>query len=196
MLKKILMALVLLFCAACAHKESEPNHKPEVHKAPPPPTAGASIEAKELAAEEQAPYVTEFKFRKGEKILSAADTSRIKKFLDEAKKHGEITGIQIVSWADKEYPQKPTKHLSLDQVTLAKDRGDTIATAFRGLDKDLKIETLNMADRPSRFAEWFDTKNAQIKSALEAAGIPHDGGKAKSPPKASHAIVLLTLKKR
>lgn len=191
MLRKIFVSLAVFWFMACAHTDN----KPEPHKAPPPPAAGTSIEAKELAAEEQAPYVTEFKFRKGEKILSAADMDRVKKFLDEAKAHGEITGIQIISWADKEYPAKPTKHLSLDQVTLAKDRANTVAAVFHGLDKDLKIETLNMADRPSRFAEWFDTKNAQVKNALEAAGIPHDGGQAKSPPKASHAIVLLMLKK-
>ena len=194
--------LFVLLSAACSHNQTAQQAKPEDVKSspssapPPPPPMGASIEAKELAAEEQAPYVTEFKFRKGKQNLVAADVARLRKFLEEAKTHGEIAELKVISWSDMEYPSVHTKKLSQSQRKLAGGRGAEIKKLVHEYDPGLKIEEFNMAERPNALGEWMGTANSRIKKSLEVAGIPNTDTSVKTPAKSSRSMILVMLKKK
>jgi hypothetical protein len=192
---KILFLTCMISLFGCAHTDQE-HHSVQsaVPKAPPAPAAGASIEAKEVAAEEQDPFVTEFRFAKGKETLAKPDQLRLKKFIEEASRHGHITDVKVVSWSDQEYPSVNTKRLAKSQIELANARADNIESQVRELADGVRVEKLNMAERPKMFGEWLGTVDARIKKSLEVAGIPNTDTSVKTPAKASRAIVLLSLR--
>lgn len=155
---------------------------------------GPSMEAKQVAAEEQAPYVTELGFRKGKHSLSAADQTKLNRVISEAKSHGEIEEVRVVTWADEEYPSVHTKKLSSSQRKLADDRNGEIKDYIRSIHRNADIDTYNMAERPGALSEMFTTSNARVKKALEVAGIPNTDTAVKMAGKASKSIVMVIMK--
>jgi hypothetical protein len=178
---------------ACAH-EAQQEAKAEPQREKIAAAAGPSIEAKQVAAEEQAPYVTEIQFKKGKKALNAHDRKQIDKVIRDAKTHGEISDIKVVTWADEEYPSVNTKKLSSRQVKLADRRNGEIKSYIQSLDKKAGIQTYNMAERPGALSQLLSTPNSRIKRALEVAGIPNTDSSVKTPAKASKSIVMIILK--
>lgn len=176
----------------CAHEvKNEPKLKD--------PSAAAvangvpSIEAKQVAAEEQAAFVAEIKFAKNHHRLDQASRIRVKKLIDQAKKDGRITRTQIVVWADQEYPSVHTKALSSDQVKLVQRRSDELTTIVKSFDKNIEPEVHNMAERPGMWGELVSNAGARLKKAFEVAGIPNTDTSVKTPSKASHAVLLISV---
>lgn len=181
---------------ACAHTPSDQpaDGNAQAAGATARPPTGPSMEAKQVAAEEQAPYVTELGFRKGKRSLSAADQSKLNRVIADAKAHGKIDEVRVISWADEEYPSVHTKKLSSNQRKLADGRNSEIKDYIHGIDGGANVESYNMAERPGALSEMFSTSNARVKKALEVAGIPTTDSGVKMPAKASKAIVLVIMK--
>ncbi len=199
-----LASAAALSITACAHSDKKVEAaKAETKKeetapvaAKKSPDAGSSIEAKQVAAEEEATFVTEINFAKTKTNLTVEDKSKLKKIFEQATSKGQIEDIKSVAWADSEYPSVHTKKLSQSQVVLAKNRNLAIQVYFNSLNQSTakKFSAYNMAERPDAVSALVGTPNARIKKSLEVAGIPNTDTSVKNPAKASKAIVMIILK--
>lgn len=191
----------------CAHGKSEESadqprkHAASHHTAPPAnpapvaaPANSTSIQAEQVAAEEQASYVEEVKFAEGSFELKAEPQRRLAKLVQKARRLGTIQDFKVIAWADEEYPSVHTKVLSDDQRKLAEERSQGLKTFLHGLDQNASVHTYNMAERPNALGELVGTSNSRIKTSLEVAGIPNTDSNVKSPAKAARAIVLVVVK--
>lgn len=176
--------------SACAHDEKQDLKEPTkaaIEKGAP------SIEAKQVAAEEQAAFVAEIKFAKNKHNLSSSAKAAIQKLVAQSKKSGDLSEIQIAVWADQEYPSVHTKTLSSEQVELAKQRGQEISNLIATTEKTVEPKVHNMAERPSLWGDLVKNAGARLKKAFEVAGVPNSDTSVKSPSKASHAVILLSV---
>lgn len=185
---KLIASLLALAVSACAQNEKQPTTSKNK------PLPDPSMEAKQLAADEQAPWVAELTFDKGKSDLKKVSQKQLSHLVHEVQTKGSDVEIKIVSWADEEYPSVHTKKLNTDQVELAIHRGQSVKKYLenQGITKD--ITNYNMAERPGTMSELFSTSNARIKRALEIAGIPNTHTNVKDPKKAGKAIVLIISK--
>lgn len=195
-IKGCLLLSVAVVLTHCAHQESAPitDTTPSASVKKNPAPAAPSIEAKQLAAENEASYVTELTFRKGKNQLSPDAHTQLSQVLDQARAHGQIQDVKVISWADSEYPSANSRALSAGQRKLATRRNDEIKRFLKNMDRDVNVTTYNMAERPGAVSELFSTSNAHIKKSLEVAGIPNTGTRVKLPAKASKSIVMVILK--
>lgn len=195
-----LISLVLL-AYSCSSKP--PKKNPELGKNPEvakeaPPTSVPSMEAKQLANEQETSLVTEFEFQKGKETLSPQSKKKIEELSKEALKKGKIEAIKVITWADQEYPSPKKKILSADQVSLAHNRNTEIKKYLKKMypnqDVSGKIELISMAERPSFYNKLISSDDARIKRSLESGGIPTTDSKNKTTGKTSRSIVLIQMK--
>jgi outer membrane protein OmpA-like peptidoglycan-associated protein len=161
-----------------------------------PPTATPSMEAKQLANEQETSYVTEFSFRKGSEELSPTSKKQLEEVSKKALVRGKIEIIKVITWADQEYPSAIKNKLSASQQSLAKKRNDRIKNYLKKLHPDVSgdIELISMAQRPSFMKNLLSSDDARIKRSLESAGIPDSESTSKKGGKASKSIVLILVK--
>ncbi len=157
------------------------------------PTAVASIEAKQVAAEEQAYAVTEIVFKKGSSNLNAESQKKIKDLLKKVEKNQKIDEIKVITWSDEEYPSEDIAELSQGQQILVRQRNSKIRNFIRTQKKEADVEMISMAERPGKLSELWGDSDARLKKSLEDAGIPNTGDAHKSAAKASRSIVMLVV---
>ena len=186
---------------SCTHGEKKGEAEKPVNAEAPAsvkaaPNAGSSIEAKQLAATEQATYVTEIKFDKKKAVLSKEDKARLKKIYEQAKAAGTVGEIKAISWADAEFPSVNTKKLPDAELKLARDRNESITQYYKKIAADpaVTIHGYSMAERSTMISSLFGSDDAQIKKSLEVAGIPNTDTSSKVNAKASKSIVMIFLK--
>lgn len=182
---KLAMAVIsTLTLASCASddKKTEASAK-----------TGVSMEAKQLAAEEKAPYVAEFSFKKGSTALSADAKNALGGLITKAQSAGKINEIKVVTWGDSEYPSVHTKKLSKSEVDLVQKRNNNIENFIEDASKGSTVKTISMAERPGAISEFIGSNDAQVKKSLEQAGIPTTDTSVKTPSKASRSIVIISL---
>ncbi len=150
--------------------------------------------AKEVAAEENAPYVVEISFKKGSSQLTAAAKGKLSQLLKSVDNTSQVKAIKVVTWADQDYPSKQAKKLDDLQIKIAKNRNDEIRRYFHASDKSLTLDLHSMAERPGALKDMLGTSDSRIKKSLEVAGIPTTNLAQKMPSKASKSIVMLVLK--
>ena len=160
------------------------------------PDAGSSIEAKQLAATEQATYVTEISFAKKKSTLSKEDEAKLKKIYEQAKKVGTVGEIKEISWSDSEFPSVNTKKLPDAELKLARDRNEAITQFYKkaAADPAIVIKGYSMAERSGSLSALLGSDDAKIKKSLEVAGIPNTDTSSKVNAKASKSIVMVFLK--
>lgn len=183
-MKQNILALALIL-GACAAQEKKPE-VPAVSVNRP----SASIEAQQVAAAQGTPLVTEVAFAAGRDRLGKADGKKINRFIDESLKQGDVEKIQVISWADEEYPSVNTKKLSQSQIDLAHRRGEEIHAYIRR-HKFSDIELINMARRPNALQKLVQSDDYRIKRALEVSGIPNTDTSVKEPSKSGHTMVIV-----
>ncbi|WP_374029235.1 hypothetical protein [Bdellovibrio bacteriovorus] len=192
---KYLLAVILLSvvvgCASSKKDESPAEQAPEVKKQTQKKAPTVSIESKQLAAEEETPFVTEFSFKKGSADLSQTAKNEIESLIKKAEKKGKIEEIKVISWADEEYPSVHTKKLSTAERNIANNRNKSIESFVNDFPLDAKVSTYSMAERPNILKDVISTSDARIKKSLETAGIPNTDTSVKVPAKASKAIVIV-----
>lgn len=145
-----------------------------------------SKEAVAVAKRSKASFVTEIHFEVGSAHLSLDAQKELKDLLQEAHERGAVNDFKVVAWSDVIYPSAHTRKLSQEEKSLADQRGKEIKQFLRGVDRGVKVETYNMAERPGLFASLLGTPGARIKKSLENQG-------ATSSP-ASKSIVMVILK--
>ncbi len=189
-MKKIFIGLIVLLCAACSH---EPKAVDNVSRSEEKPAAQASIEAKQVAAEQESPFVTEIQFKKGSTTLTKDSQKQLETLLKRAESAKALDSVKVVTWADQEYPSSQQKSLSKNEKDLVKKRNDSIKDFFKKKDSHLKVDEISMAERPNALTEMLGGDDARIKKSLEVAGIPTTGSD-KGRSRASKSIVMLILK--
>lgn len=150
-----------------------------------------SMEAKQVASEQEASYVTEFAFNKGSATLTDTAKEDLRRLINQAKASGEIKEIKVITWGDSEYPSSNTKKLSSSEIDLVKKRNKSISDYAKSVSAGIDVDTHSMAERPGTLKELFNTSDAQIKKSLETAGIPTTDTSVKVPSKASKSIVMV-----
>jgi hypothetical protein len=178
----LILSLALAGCSTESKKKEEAEH-----------AANVSMEAKQLAAEEKAPYVAELSFDKGSANLTKDAKSNLKSLIAKAKAAGKIDEVKVVTWGDSEYPSVHTKKLSKAEVDLVKKRNENIEKYIEDVSRGSSVKTMSMAERPDKVSQFVGTDEAKTKKSLEQAGIPTTDSAMKSPSKASRSIVIISL---
>lgn len=164
-----------------------------VHKVGEPQSTAVSNEAKKIAAQENATYVTEVSFNKDSARLDEFSREKLNDIVMKAKSSGKIDDIKVISWSDKEYPSKNGK-LSKHQDQLAERRAEGIKKHLKDADSSLSVDTFNMAERPNALSKLFKTENSKIKRSLETAGITSSENGEEVSPKAGKSMVMVILR--
>lgn len=184
---KLCLLLSFIIIVSCSSKEAErkpiiyPRESTEVSTTKPKVT---SITAKQVASEQGSNFVTEIKFPKKKDIISDQDQMKIKKMYEKAQRVGKIQEVQLIIWADKEFPTKENQKLSKEQQVLVDDRNDSLANLIGQLDKKIKIKKISMAQRASTLEKFTASDEAEVKESLEMSD---------APGKMSGAIVIFIL---
>ncbi|MGZ3722310.1 MAG: hypothetical protein ACXVA9_05240 [Bdellovibrionales bacterium] len=140
-----------------------------------------------------AELLTELVFEKGSSDLSGDARSQLRDIIHEAQKKGKIADVLVISWADKEYPFADRKMLGRDERKLADDRLLEIKNYIADNSDPASVQTFNMAEQPDALEKLIKTSpNLKIKQSLESAGLAHPY-QTGMPPKASHALVMVSL---
>lgn len=197
MLYLIAFSMMLYACSSRPPKKNpESGKSPEAARTA-PPVSTPSIEAKQLASEQETSLVTEFEFKKGSETLSTASKKRLEELSRSALRKGKIEVIKVITWADQEYPSPKKKKLSADQVALANNRNTEIRNFLKKMypnqDVSGKIELISMAERPNFYNKLISSEDARIKRSLETSGIPTTDSKNKTSGKTSKSIVLIKM---
>lgn len=180
----VVPSIPFLIILGCASEPKTPEQKA---------AAGISMEAKQLAAEEKAPYVTEFGFSKGSTKIPDAAKTQLNNLITKANAAGKISEIKVVTWGDSEYPSVHTKKLSKSEVDLVQKRNNSIESFIATVANGASVKKISMAERPGAISELVGTNDAQVKKSLEQAGIPTTDTSVKMPSKSSRSIVIISL---
>lgn len=202
-LKSMVVAGILVLTSAILGCSSSPERVGNEARGEPKSTTVASIEAKQVAAEQEAPFVVEVEFDKRSDKLSQSARAKMQTLLKSMAAPGRLKGVKIVAWGDEEYPSESKKKLSKEQSDLAKRRGDSIESFLKEKNGNIEFQHFNMAKRPGKVSDFFGTEDARIKESLERAGVSttdeKQANKAASEPKskpsskARKAILMLVL---
>jgi hypothetical protein len=164
------------------------NMKRETDKAMSTPSAESKTAAKAAGAAE----VVEVNFERGSSVLTEGSREALREMVAKAKRDGKIDELNVLAWADRDYPaDKNVKVPSADRA-LADRRADAISTFLKSDLAVNDVDTYNMTERPGALSKLFNTDNARMKQAFEDAGVTGAGGKSITG-KASRAVVLATL---
>ena len=179
------MHFLVIGLALIASSCAEPGRKAE--------TLPPSLEAKIVAQEQKASYVTEISFDKGSTTLTPSAKSKLDETMQRARNAGVIDEIKVIAWADREYPSKAKKTLTKGQQKLAAGRGKAIDSYLKQ-QTPATVDNYNMSERPNALAKLFSSSDARIKRSLAEAGIATTAHDLRSPENASKAMVMLILK--
>lgn len=168
----------MIFAAPKEKEKNEPNIKTVYNRAKNLPDAD---------------LYTEVVFSKETFTLGQDSRSQLRDLINEAQKKGKVEEVKIISWADKEYPANE-KNLDKNARKLADDRIFEIRNYVEDNVPEVKVTAVNMAETPDALEKMFGTSdNVKVKRALESAGLTHPQ-KSGMPPKASHALVMISVK--
>ena len=153
----------------CSSREPEQQpviyskNNPEVNSTKP---KSPSITARTLVAELGSNFVREIHFKKSSTRLSKKDQKKLKELNREAtKEKKDIKSVKIISWGDKEYPEK-SKTESDKQEKLARERGQKVKKYLEKFGKGVTIDIINMAEKKSNLTPIIDSEEARIKESL------------------------------
>jgi outer membrane protein OmpA-like peptidoglycan-associated protein len=193
--KNIFGALAFgLLIAACSSEPKTITTKEEDGGRAVQTNPQASMMAKQVAAEQDAPYVAEISFPKGSTTLTADAKRKLQQLFKSVSSPDQVKSVKVVTWADQDYPSEQAKKLADNQVQIAKKRNEEIQKYLQTNYQDLKMDLHSMAERPAPLKGMLGTSDARIKRSMEEAGIPTTDSVKNMPSKASKSIVMLTLK--
>lgn len=188
---KLITLITIVLLSACTSKL--PQKKAVVYKdeAPDINTTKPKLDvtAKQLANEMGSELVSEVRFREGSSVIASADKKKLRELYRKARaQERQIEEVRVVTWADKEYPEDQKKHLPDWQRKLAAKRNDNLEKALKGMDDDLDVKKISMAEQSSGWKELTEPAAAEVKESMEDLEESKTG-------QASKSIVIFILKK-
>jgi len=179
---KILFALAISFLVQSSQAETSYSEvvSPEVRKAA--QALGASL-------------VSEVTFEPGSHSPNQEEMAELASAVKEAKKSNKIKEVQVIAWADVEYPADSQRGTN-STIKLANRRAKAIENFLTQELEVSRVKKINMAKQPSALQNALGTKTADVKNTLLESGAV-----AQSPVmdpdikgKASKALVLIYTK--
>ena len=125
-----------------------------------------------------ASHVSPIFFDPGIKALTKQEKAELQAFITNVRETQKIDSINVLAWADREYPTKKEQVASPRQVALADARAAAIKKYLQDDLKVDKVEVHNMAERPSKMDELFKTSDYEVKKSAEATGAAPTKSKA------------------
>ncbi len=196
-MKYSIAMLLVLSLGACSTRAPKDPGKASPPKSPKiigsaEKATGTSFDARQLANEMESNHVTEIRFKKGSAELSPSAKNSLSSLLTKAQKEGFTEKAKLITWADSEMPDEKKGELSEDQRELAKRRNDALTRFIQGKNREIDIDPISMAERPSGMKSVFPNEAARIQESLDEAGIPEKGDRKEGLGKASRSIVIFT----
>ena len=182
-------ALTILSCAAQPQHVADINHTKNTSHYN---EVSGEVVTESAARADASNNFVEIEFKEGSTKLTDSAKASLKKLITEASNDGKINQINILSWADQEYPSKSLKNLSAVQRTLAERRNNNIE-AFVKTMRASNVYKFNMAEQPSAIAHMFNSNDSKLKNSFIAAGLPTTADSSKYASKASHSVILVKL---
>lgn len=180
----VMISVFLLSALGCTHKLVSTTQKSDIS---PNQTLANSI-----AEKNNANFFTDIEFSPSSALLSDRAVFSLNEIMRIAKNEGSINEIIVLSWSDEEYPSSHLKNLSKQQRKLADSRNLSIKQYIESF-KGLNVDTYNMAERPTKLSQWFNTTDNKLKSSLLSAGLSTTADSYQFLTKASHAMVLMKI---
>jgi hypothetical protein len=175
---------------SCA--SATPDQKLTDRKLTPAAPSDASIEAKQVAAQEGTSHIAELSFPKGSDRAGAAETRKLAKVIEATKKVAPIGRVLLVVWSDEEMPGDQGSDLKPEAVALAKRRGDVLAAFFKTHYPKIETDFINMAERSGKVSDFLKTKDSRIREGFKSTQSPAGPGKNRTGDSmASRAIVMV-----
>ncbi len=174
-MKSLLILSVLVAMSACSSKK--PEKKPKVYPDEAPEVSATiekkpSITAKQVASQMGSHFVTEFSFGKSKYNLTAANKNKIKELYQKASRKGQIEEVQLITWADVEFPTQARGELSDVQQKLVDERNKSIEKYLNSLNKDLEVNKISMAERAGAVDRFIASDEAKVKETLDTKDAP------------------------
>ncbi len=196
-MKYVFTFITALILAGCSTKAPEDPTKKSPPKAPKiigtaKTATGISFDAKQLANELESNHVSEIRFKKGSTELSSDARRSLTKVFARAEKEGSNKTVKLITWADSEMPNEKKGELSNEQRELAKRRNDVLTKFFQEKKREINVDPISMAERPSGLKRIVPNETARIQESLDEAGIPEKGDKKEGLGKASRSIIIFT----
>ncbi len=184
---------VAAMLGACASKEPEKKAVEYKEKSPQITTTkpvGSSVTTKLLASEQGTDLYTEIDFMKGSAKLSQNALQKIKSLQQKAKAKGNIDEVQVITWADKEYPSNQKEELDQSQKDLVEKRNKALEKYF-AQNKDVKFTPISMAERTTALGRLTASEKTKVKESLQEVEIATTANKEKGPSMVSKSIIML-----
>jgi hypothetical protein len=120
--------------------------------------------------------VSEIKFEKGGSALSEAQKKEIVDLVAKARSQGTLDKIELLAWADKEYPSKKAKK-NMDDINMAESRIKEVQQYLKSSLGISSVDSFNMAERPNKAQKFFNTPENKLKGKAVASGAAPSEGK-------------------
>lgn len=189
----IMSSAILLLLSACASKEpkKEVKYKKEVPQiTTTSPKPGPDTTSLMMASELGTDLVTEIKFAEGSSELGQKAKNKLNKLWEKALKKGEVTKVEFITWADKEYPAEKKEDLNDQQKALADSRNEALRKFFIRKDSDMELVSVSMAERPGFMGRVTASDEVQAKKSLQLADIATTSNKS-GVTNASKSIIMI-----
>lgn len=141
---------------------------------------------------------TEIEYKKGSKSLTTDEKKELDDLVSKAATKGEIAEVKVLAWSDKEYPAEG-QEVSKKDKNLAEDRAKTVKEYLKSKHHlaGSKLESFNMAERPSSLEKIFKTSDYKVKTAATGNGespTQEQLNFLKTNAKTSTALILVQVK--
>lgn len=160
--------------------------------------AMVSEQTQQAAVSLGASSLGEVEFVAGSDAVSEASRAELKNIIDDARQKGKIDNIKVLAWSDQEYPAAKTAQ-SKEEIQLARKRLASLQKYLKGELKITNVDGFNMAERPTKLKEFFNTQDARVKKTTEIAGAAPatdaDTGLFGEKGQASKAVIMVFTKK-
>ena len=182
--KRLFLFLIFFFIVTCLtfvsteteieKKRTTPKSAPIAIIGPPPLAPGFNSE-----------FSTEILFSKGKESVSPSARIAIKDLFERARKFGRIYSAKIISWGDQLRSPQKKQRMNRFQLKLVEDRNDELEAYLEGLDLQLNVSKISMAEKPDVMDDLLSKDDRELKKQLEYHDVTN----------ASKSIVMFMIKK-
>lgn len=146
-----------------------------------------------VANDIQAHSFVEVQYKEGSSTLSNDAKHSLNSILKLAHEKGEIDEVLVLSWSDQNYPAKNSDELPQSQRSLADKRNISVKNYLTS-QRDIDVDSYNMAEKPSTYSKLFKTDDSQLKDSFLAAGLTTNSTTNHTYSKSSRSVIFVKLK--
>lgn len=196
-IRVFIFCLFMMALSACVSQEQRAEEKREISRID-RKFADSSAEARYAALDAGADSFLQVSFKPGTADLAGDGKNQIRGWLKKNTQRGKLERVQVVAWADQEYPTSEERKLADDQVRLAQARADRLRDLVRQEASGTSVKAYSMAERLKPSEEWYKLSEGALKKSLERSGIAvgdHADRASAGSAQKGHALLLLQVER-